>query len=73
MQIDATALRRIRERQGHTLTSLAGASGFSKQRLSQLETDPDQRGILPTTAKRIADVLGVDIDAITVDEAEVSA
>ncbi len=68
MQTDATALRRIRERRGHTITSLAEACGVSKQRLSQLETRPDQRGILPTTAKRIADALGVTIDDIVVDD-----
>jgi transcriptional regulator with XRE-family HTH domain len=73
MQTDATALRRLRERRGHTITSLAGACGLSKQRLSQLETDPDQRGIRPTTAKRIADALGVTIDDITIDDVETVA
>lgn len=58
------ALRAIRERSGHTLGSLAIAADVSKQRLWQLENDPEQKGIKPTTAKRIADGLGVDIEDI---------
>jgi DNA-binding XRE family transcriptional regulator len=56
------ALRSHRERKGHTLTSLASAADLSKQRLWQLEDEA--AGLLPTTAKRIADALGVDITDI---------
>lgn len=62
MKSRPTALRSLRERRGHTLTSLAAEVDLSKQRLSQLEAEPE--GLLPTTAKRIADALGADIDDI---------
>ncbi len=56
------ALRSHRERKGHTLTSLAPLVSLSKQRLWQLEDKPT--GLLPPTAKRIADALGVEITDI---------
>lgn len=62
------ALRSIRERNGHTLTSLAPVAGLSKQRLWQLEDEAT--GILPTTAKRIAEALGVSIEDIATLTAE---
>ena len=63
------ALRSQRELKGHTLTSLASIADISKQRLWQLEDEAT--GLLPTTAKRIADALGVDItDIATLTETE---
>lgn len=63
MQTRPAALRSARERRGHTHTSLAEAAGLSKQRISQLEAGVDP-GILPTTAKRLAEALGVEITDI---------
>lgn len=63
MKTRPTALRSARERNGHTHTSLAAKAGVSKQRISQLEAGVDL-GILPTTAKRLADALGVEITEI---------
>lgn len=62
MRSKPKALREIRERKGHTLTSLAPLARISKQRLWQLEADAE--GLLPTTAKRIAEALEVDIEDI---------
>lgn len=70
MKSKPQALKAIRERAGHTLTSLAPIAQVSKQRLWQLEADED--GILPTTAKRIADALGVDITDIAEIEEELA-
>lgn len=66
------ALRSARERKGHTLTSLAPEVGLSKQRLWQLENDPEQQGLLPTTASRIAKALDVDIEDIATLTEEVA-
>jgi transcriptional regulator with XRE-family HTH domain len=62
MKSKPAALRAARERQGHTITALAALSRVSKQRISDLETSPV--GILPPTALRLADALGVDIEDI---------
>lgn len=70
MKSRPAALRSIRERRGHTLTSLAAEVDLSKQRLSQLEAE--EEGLLPTTAKRIADALGVEIDEIATVTEEVA-
>lgn len=50
------------------MRSLARESGVSVQRISELETFDKQGnplGVLPPTAKALADALGVDIDVIT--------
>jgi transcriptional regulator with XRE-family HTH domain len=73
MRSNAAALRAARERKGHTLVSLGEVSGVSFQRISDLEqTDT---GVRPTTAKRLADALGCDIEDIaTIDDpAEVAS
>ena len=62
MRIKPAALRAARQRQGHTVTALAELSGVSKQRISDLESSAV--GIMPPTAKRLADALGVDIEDI---------
>ena len=62
MRSKPAALRAARQRQGHTVTALAKLSGVSKQRISDLESSAV--GIMPPTAKRLADALGVDIEDI---------
>lgn len=62
MKSNPEALRKIRQGKGHTVTSLAEECDLSKQRLSEIEREA--LGLLPTTAKRLADALGVDIEAI---------
>lgn len=62
MRSKPAALRAARQRQGHTITALAELSGVSKQRISDLESSAV--GIMPPTAKRLADALGVDIEDI---------
>ena len=62
MRSKPAALRAARQRQGHTVTALAELSGVSKQRISDLESSAV--GIMPPTAKRLADALGVDIEDI---------
>lgn len=62
MRSKPAALRAARQRQGHTVTALAKLSGVSKQRISDLESGAV--GIMPPTAKRLADALGVDIEDI---------
>lgn len=66
MRSNHTALRRARERAGHTRPSLAEASGVSQQRIWDLEQQPV--AIRPTTAKQLADALGVEIPDITLDD-----
>lgn len=68
------ALRRIRELKGHTGPSLARVSGVSQPRISELEQQPCP--MWPTTAKRLADALGVEITDIAVsddDQVEVAS
>jgi transcriptional regulator with XRE-family HTH domain len=62
------ALRRIRETSGHTTPSLAKASGVSFRRIWGLEQESCR--MLPTTAKRLADALGVKVTDITVQDDE---
>jgi len=62
MRIKPAALRAARQRRGHTVTALAELSGVSKQRISDLESSAV--GVMPPTAKRLADALGVDIEDI---------
>lgn len=50
------------------MRSLARESGVSVQRISELESldeNGQPLGVLPPTAKRLADALGVDIGTIT--------
>lgn len=74
MKVRPAALRSARERSGHTHTSLAALADLSKQRISQLEAGVDL-GVWPTTAKRLADALGVEITDIAdlTDDAEVAS
>lgn len=60
------------------MRSLARESGVSVQRISELEALDEHgqpAGVLPPTAKRLADALGVDIEKITQPDepAEVSS
>jgi len=67
MRSNAAALRALRQRKGHTCPTLAALSGVSAQRIWDLEQD--DIGIRPTTAKRLADALGCDIEDITTIDA----
>lgn len=58
------ALQKARVNAGHTMRSLARKSGVSVQRISELENETEIVGLRPTTAKRLAKALGVDIDDI---------
>lgn len=64
MRIDPTALRDARQRAGHSQASLGRVARVAQSHISHLERGAG-REIRPTTAKRLADALGVDIDAIT--------
>lgn len=64
------ALRREREQAGHTCRSLSRASGIGHPRISQLEAASIP--VRPTTAKRLADALGVRIADITIPSAAAS-
>jgi transcriptional regulator with XRE-family HTH domain len=71
LRSDHVALRHYRRHKGHSTRTLAEASGVSQSRISELETGPVV--VKPMTAKRIADVLGLEITdiAIVSDETEV--
>lgn len=56
-------LRKRREQSGHSGHTLAEVSGVSQPRISELETGAIP--IRPTTARRLADALGVEIPDIT--------
>lgn len=74
MKSDPAALREIRERNGHTGRSLAEKSGVSQQRISDLEKDAVR--VFPTTMRRLADALGVEIEEIATvcaDEEQVAS
>jgi transcriptional regulator with XRE-family HTH domain len=60
------ALTAIREKDGHSQLSLSKKSGVAQSRISRLEADSVP--IRPSTAKRLADALGVPISAITQPE-----
>lgn len=66
MKSNPEALRAERERKGHTPRSLERVSGVSKTRIHELEQGVT--GIRPTTAKQLAEALGVDIEAIATIE-----
>ena len=56
-------VRHLREQQECGLTTLARRIRISKQYLSDMETG--HRGISPAMLQRIADALGVAVEAIT--------
>lgn len=62
MQINATALRTIRERSGFSIRDLAKAAGISKSSLSDIEREVYNPS--PGTTRRIAEALQVPIVAL---------
>lgn len=66
MKSNPEALRAERERKGHTGVGLARLSGVSFQRIWDLEQQPT--AMRPTTAKKLADALGVEIEEIATVE-----
>ncbi|MGH9151357.1 MAG: helix-turn-helix domain-containing protein [Acidimicrobiales bacterium] len=70
MKSKPEALRELRQRKGHTVRSFAEACDLSRTRVSELEREA--LGLLPTTAKRIADALGVEIDDVATISEEVA-
>lgn len=68
------AFRRAREAKGHSQASLSKASTVSQSQISGYEADASP--VRPTTAKKIAVVLGVEIEDIfdlTEEDEEVPA
>lgn len=63
LRSDHEALRRLRQSKGHSGRTLSEVSGVSQPRICELEAKPTP--ILPMTAKRLADALGVEIENIT--------
>lgn len=68
--INGAAVRAIREPLGIQQDDLAARVGISASYLSRIETGVEKPGLNPT-ARKIADVLGVPLAAITtLDETE---
>lgn len=65
MHVNGNSLRAIRERSGWTVTGLAAAADIGRSHLSNVEAG--RRQLSPTSARRIADVLGVPLAAIISD------
>lgn len=65
MQINGASLRAIRERSGWTTSGLARAAGVGHSHIANVEAG--RRQLSPDIARRIADILGVPLAAITSD------
>jgi transcriptional regulator with XRE-family HTH domain len=62
-RVNGAAVRALREAIGISLTDLAFAVGISKPQLHRIETGGSQTS--PEVYRKIADRLGVPLDAIT--------
>lgn len=62
LRSDPAALRNLRRLAGHSVRTLADEAGISHAAIVRLEGGAV--AVLPRTAKRIADVLGVEITDI---------
>lgn len=72
MQINGEALKIIRERSGHSQLSLAGESGVTQGRISEIEAMGSRAMVRPSTAQKLALALAVPLTALVVPEAAVA-
>lgn len=68
--VDGRKIARLRDRAGHTSSSFAAIVGVSVAHMARIERN--QRGPSPAVRNRILDALGVDLDAVTPDPAQIS-